>query len=146
MRWAVDGHTGQVDKAGRPYLIHICEVIAGVETDEEKAAAALHDLAEDADNTQHQLMLIGAAFRGPVYDAVKALTKNDHEPYDDYLSRVAADSIARRVKLADLRHNSDLSRLPNATDKDRKRALKYHKAIERLEAEQKGPTAYTFTK
>ena len=130
--WAITSHRGQTDRAGRPYLVHVCQVIAGVDTDEEKAVAALHDVVEDAENPQRMGMMVRSAFAGPIADAVMAITKRDTENYDTYLGRVAANDLARKVKLVDLQHNADLSRLPDPTDKDRKRALKYRLAIERL--------------
>ncbi|MEC3250255.1 GTP pyrophosphokinase [Bacillus cereus] len=66
-------------------------------------------------------------------EAVQVLTKEKYTPYFEYLSRVKENSLARTVKLADLKHNSDRSRLARITDKDLKRLEKYRKAIQFLE-------------
>lgn len=124
-------HAGQVDKAGRPYIAHVCAVIAGVSTPEEMIVAALHDTVEDCGL---ELDEIAASYGAHIADAVEALTRRPHEDYlSDFIPRVAKNALATPVKLADLRHNSDLSRLDRVEEKDLARRAKYQAAIAFLE-------------
>jgi hypothetical protein len=102
-------HQGQLDKAGRPYLEHIMRVVNGVQTDDEKLVAAMHDLVEDTPLSFGDLICAGAPNR--IVHAVEALTRQDGEDYHDFIGRAASDPIARPVKLADLADNSDEGRL-----------------------------------
>lgn len=127
---AQEAHKGQVDKAGIDYINHPIYVASLVETDEEKAAALLHDVIEDSDMTLSDLLNHGIP--SEVLQAVSILTKDKKLTYQEYLSRVKTNEIARKVKLADLKHNSDLSRITNPSEKDFSRSEKYKKAIEFL--------------
>lgn len=126
---ALAAHGLQRDKAGRPYILHVLTVAAGMETDDEIKAAMLHDVVEDSEITIEELK---RNFNPIVVEAVKALTKGTAETYDAYIQRVAEDPIARKVKAADLRHNMDLSRIPSPTIDDRARVEKYRLAAEAL--------------
>lgn len=127
---AQEAHKGQVDKAGIDYINHPIYVASLVETGEEKAAALLHDVIEDSDMTLSDLLNRGIP--SEVLQAVSILTKDKKLTYQEYLSRVKTNEIARKVKLADLKHNSDLSRITNPSEKDFSRSEKYKKAIEFL--------------
>ena len=120
---AIKAHEGQVDKAGAPYWHHPAFVADQVATDEEKAVAWLHDVVEDTDVTFEDLLAQGIP--SEVVEGVKAITKVAGESYDVYLNRVKANPLARAVKLADLRHNMDLSRIEEPTEKDFARIEKY---------------------
>ena len=125
-------HANQVDKAGKPYSEHLQSVVNNlVEPSEEMVAVAwLHDSVEDTESTFNDLTHY---FGNTVSEAVCAITKVDNEPYDKYLARVKSNPIARLVKIADLTHNMDLSRLPVVTERDLARKEKYLKAKEFLE-------------
>lgn len=125
-------HHNQIDKAGKPYVEHLQAVVNNlVEPTEEMIAVAwLHDSVED---TEIALNDLSRYFGDIVSDAVSAITKVKGESYDKYLSRVKANPIARLVKIADLTHNMDLSRLPVVTEKDLARKEKYVKAKAFLE-------------
>lgn len=123
-------HKGQVDKAGEDYIKHPEKVASFVETDEEKAVAYLHDVIEDTELTLEDLH--GYEFSKEVIEAVDIITKKKGEDYRSYLNSVKKNKLARAVKLADLRHNSDLTRLTKVTEKDIERKEKYQKAIEFL--------------
>lgn len=129
--FAVSEHKGQNDRAGMPYIAHICAVVAAVTSQEEKTVAALHDIVED---THCDIEDIRWEFPQHIADAVDAITKRDNEPYAEYLIRVKANDLARTVKIADLLHNMDFSRLPEITDKDRERLRKYQDALDFLRA------------
>lgn len=124
---AVEAHSGQTDKGGAPYILHPLRVMMAMETDQERIVALLHDVVEDSEWTT--LPQIEMQFGGRISAAVDALTKRQGEAYGAYLDRVKADDLARKVKLADLKDNSDLSRLGHPpTDADRKRMDKYLRA------------------
>lgn len=123
-------HLGQVDKAGEDYIKHPEKVASFVKTDEEKVVAYLHDVIEDTELTLEDLYEYG--FSKEVLEAVDIITKKGGENYQSYLNSVKKNKLARAVKLADLRHNSDLTRLTEVTEKDIKRKEKYQKAIDFL--------------
>lgn len=127
---AEDAHDGQVDKAGDAYYFHPLSVSRMVNSNAEKAVAWLHDVVEDTDWTLDDLKAEGL----PEYivDAVGAITHGDDEPYGEYIARVKANPIAREVKIADLKHNLDLNRLPEVTVKDIERCRKYLDALQVL--------------
>lgn len=130
---AEDAHKGQVDKAGVDYIQHPLFVASLVEGELAKTVALLHDVVEDSDWTLEDLRKEGLPEE--VVQAVGILTKKRNENYEEYILRVKQNPLARQVKLADLQHNSDLSRLANVTDRDRKRVAKYQKAIAFLSEE-----------
>jgi len=127
---AKEAHKGQLDKAGVDYIQHPLNVAAMVESPEEKAVALLHDVIEDTDISVEDLRTKGMP--GDVVEAVFALTKLKDIDYFEYLNRVKDNPLARKVKLADLSHNSDISRIPNPREKDKERIKKYKLAIEYL--------------
>lgn len=130
---AVAAHEGQVDKAGKPYIEHPAHVASSVQGDAAKAAAWLHDVVEDTPLTFAELQERGVA--PEVIEALRLLTHDESVPYLEYVRSLKSNALARAVKLADLRHNSDLSRLPYVTEKDQRRVEKYAKAIAILEGE-----------
>ena len=97
----------------------------------------LHDLVEDTPYTLDDLRNLG--FPPEVTDAVGLMTHDKSIPYMEYVARIKQNPIARAVKLADLRHNSDLSRLDSVGCKDLERAEKYKKAIALLEEQAAAP-------
>ncbi len=125
-------HEGQVDKAGAPYILHVLRVMMRLETPEERMAAALHDVVEDCGWTLERLRDEG--FPAAVISGVDAVTRRETESYEEFVLRAKADPIGRSVKWADLQDNSDLSRLPEVSDRDRERLEKYRRALAALEA------------
>jgi hypothetical protein len=77
-------------------------------------------------------------FSASVLEAVEALTKREREVYEAFIRRVAPNPVAREVTPADLRDNSDLSRIAEPTERDRARIEKYRRAIEYLQGWRKG--------
>ena len=128
---AAAAHEGQVDKAGAPYVFHPLRMMLRLDTPDEHMAAVLHDVVEDTPVTLEQLRAEG--FPQAVLEAVEALTKREGEDYEEFIRRVAANRLASRVKLADLRDNCDLSRIAQPTEKDYERIGKYGRAIGYLE-------------
>ena len=127
---AKKAHAGQVDKAGIDYIQHPLYVAGQVKTEQEKAVALLHDVIEDSDVTVDDLLVSGLS--NEVVTAVQILTKKKGQSYQEYLEKVKSNNLARVVKLADLKHNSDLSRLNSVTDTDYERVKKYKNAIRYL--------------
>lgn len=127
-------HEGQLDKAGMPYISHCQAVARQMETDEEKAVAWLHDVLEDTDWTLDDLKATGE-FTENVLKAVKAMTHRQEVPYMDYVDDLKHDPIARRVKIADIKHNMDVSRLKDITEQDITRLHQYLDALASLLAQ-----------
>ena len=123
---ATNSHDGQFDKGGKPYIMHCLKVMHYLKSeDEELMCIALgHDLVEDTKVTYHQLNEAGFSER--VIDGIWSLTKQRGQTYDEYKRQVFANEDAMRVKLCDLRHNSDIRRLKGVTEKDVARIAKYH--------------------
>ena len=120
---AVSAHVGQVDKAGQPYILHPLRVMFSVETPHERLAAVLHDVVEDTEVTIDDLADEG--FPTEVLDAIQALTKLKGESRLDAAMRAVRNPIARKVKLADLADNMDMSRIPHPTASDHARLREY---------------------
>lgn len=132
-------HAGQYDKAGKPYYEHPKAVASMLDDLEQKITAWLHDLCEDTPVTPKLLLTEG--FTPRIVQAVQVLTKPEGMDYYDYIRRVRTNSIARAVKMADLTHNMDLSRLPQATEKDQARVEKYRVSFAFLNMEGDLPAA-----
>ena len=133
LRIAYDAHKDQVDKTGLPYIFHPFHLAEQMETEDEVILALLHDVVEDSEMTLDDLRKDG--FPGHVIEALSLLTKDDgaKRDYADYIGLIASNPLAAKVKLADLRHNSDVTRLDAIDDKMEKRLEKYRKAISALE-------------
>jgi len=128
---ATEAHKGQTDKGGKPYILHPKAVADSLDSTENKIVAYLHDVCEDTPITPDELRKMG--FTERIVNSVRIITKSDDVSYEDYLKLVKRDSNAWHVKMADIRHNMDLSRIPNPTQKDYERLEKYKKALEFLE-------------
>lgn len=128
---ATKAHKGQVDKAGMPYITHPQTVAGLVDGIDEKIVACLHDTVEDTDVT---VEYIRGQFGDEIAEAVDSMTHRPEETYDEYVDRLSRNSLARKVKLADLTHNMDLSRIVHPTEKDYKRVEKYKRVYEKLKA------------
>ena len=133
MKIAFEAHKEQVDKSGLPYIFHPFHLAEQMRTEETVCAALLHDGAEDTDVTLEDLRTQG--FPERVIGALTLLTHDDAVPYMEYVAQIKENSIARAVKLADLRHNSDLTRLDHVDEKAKERVEKYKAAIALLENE-----------
>ncbi|MBR3326800.1 MAG: GTP pyrophosphokinase [Atopobiaceae bacterium] len=132
MRICYDAHTGQIDKTGLPYVFHPYHLAEQMQTEECVCAALLHDVIEDTNVTLEDLRAAGIS--DPVLEALSLLTHDPQVPYFEYVRALSSNPIARAVKIADLRHNSDLTRLDAISPKDEQRAKKYAKALELLGA------------
>lgn len=105
-RIATEAHAGQIDKAGSPYIDHPRRVAARLTDLRAQAVAWLHDVIEDTDVTPDDLR--GAGIDDDVIAAVQLLTRTGDD--GAYYARIAADPLAREVKLADIADNTDPER------------------------------------
>ena len=132
MKLCFDAHKSQVDKSGLPYVFHPFHLAEQMSDELTTVVALLHDVVEDSDYTLEDLRNMG--YPQPVMEALALMTHDDATPYLDYVANLKHNPIARQVKLADLQHNSDLTRLDVVTDTALQRVEKYKKAIELLQA------------
>jgi (p)ppGpp synthase/HD superfamily hydrolase len=109
MDLAYRAHLGQTDKGGAPYIFHPIHLAEQMDTETEITAALLHDVVEDTALTLPDLREAGIS--DEVLAVLDLLTHRPGEPYMDYIRRLAPDPVARKIKLADLRHNGDMTRL-----------------------------------
>ena len=128
---AVAAHAGIKDKGGKPYILHPIKVMMRVETEEEQIVAILHDVVEDTDWTFDALRNEG--FSETVIKALESVTKqSEDEDYEDFIKRSLRNDIGRKVKIADLLENLDVTRIGELSEKDIKRINKYKKALQTL--------------
>lgn len=126
---ATKAHEGQTDKAGLPYITHPERVALRMESPELQVIGWLHDTVEDTTLTVKD---IAERFGPETAASVDAISRRDGEKWSGYLDRVAANPMARQVKISDLIDNSNLSRIPHVTLKDVERQKKYNKALKKL--------------
>lgn len=131
MRIAYEAHMGQFDECGVPYVFHPLHVAESMTSEAACCAALLHDVIEDTALTSDDLRAAGMPVS--VLAAVLLLTRSEDADYLDYVRALAQNPVAREVKLADLRHNMDLSRLRRVAGEDIERNRLYAQARALLE-------------
>ena len=129
MNIAYSAHNGQKDKFGVPYVFHPFHLAEQMDNEDECIVALLHDVVED---TMITIEYLSQIFSDNIIQAIKLLTHDDSVPYMDYIRNLKSNPLAQKIKLADLEHNSDTTRLENPTEKDIKRWEKYREAKEIL--------------
>ena len=127
IHFAFHAHDGQKDRSGLPYILHPVHLAEQMTTEDACVVAMLHDVLEDTDMTAEDLRKEG--FTERQIRAVELLTRREDEDYFEYVRRIREDDLASAVKLADLAHNMDRTRLPGCTEKDEARYEKYRKAV-----------------
>lgn len=132
LRLCFEAHKEQVDKTNMPYVFHPFHLAEQMTDEISTVCALLHDVVEDTDYTFENLLEMG--FPSEVVDVLRLLTHREDVPYMDYVKNLSENPYARAVKLADLKHNSDLSRMDESeiTEYALQRNKKYKKAIELL--------------
>lgn len=120
---------GKFDKGGNPYILHCLTVMNAIKHlgEEAMCAAVMHDLVEDTDYTPKKLIELG--FSNEVVTWVDILTHKQTDTYDIYIKSISLSKIATAIKLADLRHNSDILRMKGLRKKDFDRIEKYHRSF-----------------
>ena len=131
MKLCFKAHKDQVDKSGMPYMFHPFHVAEQMKDETTTIIALLHDVVEDTKYTLDDIAAMG--FGKDVVDALALMTHDKNVPYLDYVAKIKDNPIARKVKLADLAHNSDPTRLDVIDEKVKERLEKYKKARALLE-------------
>lgn len=127
---AASGFEKKLDKQGKPYILHCIKVMRNLHTEDEElqSIAILHDCVEDKVCTLLELIEYG--FPQRVWQAVSLLTHDKEiDSYDDYIKKIASNKDAVQVKLADLKHNTEITRLKGLTKEDFDRMEKYHRSF-----------------
>lgn len=135
IRVSNDVHLGQLDKGGNPYILHPLAVMNLIKEDDYffnmacKIVAILHDTVEDTTLTLEKLSYI---FPPYIVKSIDVISKKEGQSKNDYYRGIKKNPIARVVKLADLTHNMDISRIKNPTEKDYKRVEVYKERYDYL--------------
>jgi (p)ppGpp synthase/HD superfamily hydrolase len=124
---ALNAHKGQIDKAGKPYILHPLRLMFQLEDEIGMIAAVLHDVVEDSDITLEDLRKEGIPEEA--VEIIGHLTRDPEESYDNFIQRISGNRKAIRVKIKDLEDNMDFSRLSVIEQKDMERLVRYHKAL-----------------
>lgn len=127
MKLCFETHKDQVDKTGLPYVFHPFHLAEQMDDEISTACALLHDVVEDSEMTLEGLLETG--FPVEVVDVLTLLTHINDVPYMDYVREIKKNPIATKVKIADLKHNSDLTRLDVIDEWAIKRNEKYAEAL-----------------
>ena len=132
---AVEAHRGQLDKAGKIYILHPMRVMLRGKNDTERIVGILHDVVEDTPVTIDMLRKEG--FSEDVLAALECVTKQKNEDYGHFINRITRNPLATQVKLYDIEDNLNRDRIPFPTPKDEARFAKYEKyhkiIIEKIE-------------
>ena len=129
---ALEAHKGALDKGGNPYILHPLRLMLQMDSEEEMIVAILHDVVEDSEKWSFN-KLQAEGFSKKIINSLRSITKeNENEDYEKFIDRSIRDKIGRKVKIADISDNLDISRLKEVTDKDILRINKYKKALEKL--------------
>ena len=129
---ALEAHKGALDKGGNPYILHPLRLMLQMDSEEEMIVAILHDVVEDSEKWSFN-KLQAEEKKKKIINSLRSITKeNENEDYEKFIDRSIRDKIGRKVKIADISDNLDISRLKEVTDKDILRINKYKKALEKL--------------
>lgn len=131
MSVAYNAHINQFDKAGVPYIFHPIHLAEQMDTETECVVALLHDVVEDTDVTFEQLE---KEFSSDIIKILKLLTHDKETDYMEYVKIIKENPIAKKVKIADITHNADETRLDKITEKDILRREKYKEALKILKS------------
>ena len=131
MQLCFEAHKDQCDKSGIPYIFHPIHLAEQMNDEYTTVVALLHDVMEDSSVTLEDLRDMG--YPEAVLDALVLMAHGEDVPYMDYVLAIKPNAIAKKVKLADLRHNSDTTRLNEINEKALARVEKYRQAIALLE-------------
>lgn len=131
LKFMFEKHKEQCDKSGVPYVFHPFMVANSMDDEDSTIVALLHDVLEDTDTSVEEIRNFG--FSENVIEALMYLTHDKNVDYMDYIRNILNNDIAVKVKISDINHNSDRSRLNNLTEKDTLRYEKYKKALAILE-------------
>ena len=129
---ALDAHKNVSDKGGNPYILHPLRLMLQMDSEEEMIVAILHDVVEDSEKWSFD-KLKEEGFSKKIINSLRSVTKEKkNEDYEKFIDRSIKDKIGRKVKIADISDNLDISRLKEVTDKDILRINKYKKALAKI--------------
>ena len=123
MKLMYDRHKDQIDKSGMPYVFHPMHVAEQMNDEYTTIVGLLHDIVEDTDVTLEDLDRM--EFPIEIIEAIKLMTHKEGVPYFDYVKAIGDNDIARKVKIADLEHNMDVTRLNEIDEWTKTRLEKY---------------------
>lgn len=124
-----EAHKNQVDKSGMPYVFHPYHVAEQMDDEKSTIVALLHDVIEDTDITLSDLH----GFDNEIIEAVDLLTRKEGQSYNQYIRDISSNELATKVKIADLKHNADLTRIEHPTQIDMDRVQKYSRSIKKIQ-------------
>lgn len=127
MKLCFETHKDQLDKTGLPYVFHPFHLAEQMDDEISTVCALLHDVVEDSDITFEDLAKMG--FSGEIIEVLELLTHAEEVPYMDYVREIKKNPTATKVKIADLKHNSDTTRLDVVDEWSIKRNEKYAEAL-----------------
>ena len=134
---AAKAHEGKIDKGGSPYIFHPMRVAEAASKnaapglwDNRYIVGVLHDVLEDSDIKDVEIAeALDISLDGDVMNALRAISREDGEPYHEYIERCGRNELARVVKMHDLEDNMDLDRIANPGKADYHRVEKYGIAL-----------------
>ena len=127
LKLCFEAHKEQLDKTGMPYVFHPFHLAEQMDDEISTVCALLHDVIEDTDITMEMLAQMG--FPQEVLSVLELLTHDEDVPYMDYVKNIGTNPVAKKVKIADLLHNSDVDRLDHIDEYAVKRNQKYKEAL-----------------
>lgn len=125
-----EAHKNQVDKSGIPYVFHPWHVAESMQDEDSVVVALLHDVVEDTNITIDDLKKEG--FNSKVIEALEKMTHNKNTDYYEYIKTIGSNELATKVKIADLMHNMDYTRLEIIDKKAEEKLKKYKKSLNYL--------------
>ena len=123
---AVEAHRGQKDKAEAPYILHPLRVMLRMETETDRIVAVLHDVLEDSGVTVRDLQKAG--YSEEILEAIRYHTRSKEEEYEQFIERVKGNTMAVKIKTADLEDNLNFERIEEPNEDDLRRYEKYRSA------------------
>ena len=127
---AAEAHRSQKDKAKAPYILHPLRVMLRMETETDRIVAVLHDVVEDSEVTVSDLKRAG--YSEEILEAIKYLTSSKEEEYEQFIERVKGNTLAVKIKIADLEDNLNFERIKEPNEDDMRRYEKYRRALATL--------------
>jgi len=124
---AAEAHRDQKDKANAPYILHPLRVMLRMETETDRIIAVLHDVVEDTSVTLRDLQVAG--YSTEIVVAIEYLTRAKGEEYEQFIERMKGNTLAVKIKIADLEDNLNFERIKEPNEDDLRRYEKYRRAL-----------------
>ena len=120
MELCIEAHQGQVDKGGYPYILHPIHLAESMDDESETIVAFLHDVLEDCPEYTMEILEERIGLTEQEKESLRLITHDKSVPYMEYCQKLSLDPIARKVKVADLRHNLDYTRMEDSKERSEK--------------------------